>query len=355
MIAEIACAARPHGGEMTRFVEVQMQRSMILGIEIGGTKLQLGVSSAGGREFREFRRLEVRPDQGAAGIREQIACVGQELIGRHSVQRIGVGFGGPVDPATGKTITSHQIAGWERFPLTEWCEETLRVPTVLGNDCDAATLAEAKYGAGRGKATVFFLTVGTGVGGGCVVEGQLLGRGRPAIAEIGHLRPGLDATGRHTTVESIASGWGIVGTVRRLMANRDPADQRAVDELLARCGGDLPQLSAVEVTELARRGNDVAARAFDSACRALGWAIAQTITLLAPEVVVIGGGVSLAGEEMFFQPIREYAAQYVFPPLRDSYQIVAAELGERVVVHGAVALAEAAWDQRAGSPDATAR
>jgi glucokinase len=314
---------------------------MLLGIEIGGTKLQLGVSPAGGSEFVDFRRLEVRPRHGAVGICEQIAETAPELIQRHSVRRLGVGFGGPVDAARGVTIRSHQIEGWDSFPLVRWCRQTLGVDAALGNDCDLATVAESRYGAGQGRRSVFYVTVGTGVGGGCVVDGRLLGDGRPAIAEIGHLRPGLDAEDPHCTVESVASGLGIARAVQAEIARPSESNVRpGIEDLLVRCQFDPSRLTAELVAAAARDENLLARRVIDAACRTLGWAVAQTVTLLAPEAVIIGGGVSRMDESLFLTPLRAYVERYVFPPLRGSYQVLPAALGERVVVYGAIALAE---------------
>jgi len=317
---------------------------MYLGIEIGGTKLQLGVSSGDGLEFAAFRRVDVIATRGAAGIREQIADAARELIREHGVRRIGIGFGGPVDASRGVTTKSHQIDGWDDYPLVAWCQQTLRVPTVIGNDCDVATLAEARFGAARGKQSVFYVTVGTGVGGGCVIDGRLLGHGRPAVAEIGHLRPGLDAVDARQTVESIASGRGIAATARQLLARGLPTDATATAELLSVCGGDAEQLTALMIAEAARGGNAIALRALDRAVQTLGWALAQVITLVAPQVIVVGGGVSLIGDELFFAPLRAATARYVFPPLAGSYEILPAQLGEQVVVYGAIALAAHAGD-----------
>lgn len=195
--------------------------SLFLGIEIGGTKLQLGVGRGDGGEFVAFQRCDVDPRRGAAGILEQIERVGASLLQKHRVERIGIGFGGPVDPITGRVIKSHQIDGWENVPLAVWCRQMFDVPTVLGNDCDCAALAEARYGAGRDAKTVFFVTVGTGVGGGFVIDGKLHGAGRPAVAEIGHLRPGLIADRPEETVESLASGWGIVAAAQERLSGEE--------------------------------------------------------------------------------------------------------------------------------------
>src|SRR4029079_2927449 len=109
----------------------------------------------------------------------------------------------------GRTITSHQIAGWNDFPLVEWCTNALRLPCTIGNDADLAALAEAKFGAGRSCDPVFYVTVGTGIGGGFVRGGKLYHGHGPAAAEIGHLRPGPTAVEPHETVESIASGLAL--------------------------------------------------------------------------------------------------------------------------------------------------
>jgi len=311
---------------------------VFLGIEIGGTKLQLGVGTGDGPPFADFRRLAVDAARGAQGILEQIERTGRELAAQYPLQAIGFGFGGPINGEAGIVTTSHQVEGWDSFPLADWCQKTFKLPTFLCNDCDMAALAEARFGAGRGKRGVFYVTVGTGVGGGLVLDGVLYGSHRPACAEIGHLRPGLDATERSQTIESIASGRGIEAAIRAALADCTAGNVSAA-ELLARCQNDPQKLTGKMVADAAADGNELARNVMGRVCQALGWGIAQVITLLAVEVVVIGGGVSLAGEKTFFQPLREEVRRYVFPPLRDTYNIVAAELGEEVVVHGAVATA----------------
>jgi len=316
---------------------------MFLGIEIGGTKLQLGVGTGHGPPFAAFRRLDVDANRGATGILEQIERAGRELMSEFSFRAVGFGFGGPINGPAGIVTTSHQVAGWDNFPLAEWCTQTFGVPTFLGNDCDMAALAEARFGAGRGKRGVFYVTVGTGVGGGLVLDGALYGAHRPAAAEIGHLRPGLDATEPNQTVESISSGRGIEIAIRAALA-QSPSGSRDAADLLSRCQHDPQQLTGKLVADAALAGNALARRVMDRGCQALGWGIAQMITLLAVEVVIVGGGVSLADPTIFFEPLRRHVRRYVFPPLRDSYEIVPARLGEEVVVHGAVAMAAARFD-----------
>jgi glucokinase len=307
---------------------------MYLGVEIGGTKLQLGVGDGAGR-IVALERFAVERERGAEGIRERIAAAGRALIEQYGVQRVGFGFGGPIDRARGMIVKSHHVDGWDGFPLVAWCRQELGLPAVIENDCDAASLAEAQFGAGRGRDPVFYVTVGTGIGGGLVTGGQIYRGSGHGAAEIGHLRPGLECSDPHAIVEALASGWGIADQARQRI-------QKAADgaaELTERCGGDLARLTTQQVAEAAAAGNSLAQEVLATACRALGWAIAQALTLTSPEVIVVGGGVSLAGEELFFAPLRCAVQQYVFPPLAGKFRIVPAELGEEVVVHGALATA----------------
>jgi len=339
---------------------------MYLGIEIGGTKLQLGVGHGDGSEFVALVRRAVDLQRGAAGILAQIEAAVDMLVQQHPIQHIGIGFGGPVDSERGRVLKSHQVAGWEGIALTAWCRQRWGIAATLANDCDAAALAESRFGAGRGAGTVFYVTVGTGIGGGLVIGGKLHGQGRPAVAEIGHLRPGLQADRADDTVEAMASGPGITAAaqarltgqvsrqiskirrdlgaadrahVKQRLQNAEQVDKEFAADLMVRCHQDVEQLNARLIAQAAAEGNEVAREVIDHACQALGWAVAQVITLVAPEVVVVGGGVSLMGEPLFFTPLRRHAARYVFPPLAQSYRIVPAELGEEVVVHGALALA----------------
>ena len=125
----------------------------------------------------------------------------------HPVECVGIGFGGPVNSDAGRTIISHQVEGWQDYPIRETLQQTFQRPIALGNDCDAAALAEATWGAGAGERRVFYVTVGTGVGGGFVIDGKLYGDDRPSAAEIGHLRPAFDGDEVESvggvTVESI--------------------------------------------------------------------------------------------------------------------------------------------------------
>ncbi len=294
---------------------------MYLGIEIGGTKLQLGLGDGNG-VIHALWRGAVVPADGADGIRKQIGDAIPELLAnanrkRDELRGIGIGFGGPVDDATRTVIKSHQIAGWDGFPLADWVADLVGVPAVLGNDADVAGLAEALFGAGKGLSPIFYITIGSGIGGGLIINGEIYRGCGVGAAEFGHLWA-ID-NGHCEPLEVFASGWGMT------------------DQMSHRTGGR--NYSAVEIVRLSKSGDQNAQAVLHGAITQLAWAICHVVALLCPRRIVIGGGVSLMGEELLFKPLRERVSQWVFRPFAGFYDIVAAELGEEVVVHGALALA----------------
>jgi glucokinase len=309
---------------------------MYLGIEIGGTKLQIGLGPGDGSLLARWRGV-VNPAAGSAGIQQQIRQALPELLAASGFSQkllrgVGVGFGGPTDDATQSVIKSHHIAGWDGFPLAEWVSRLVGVPAVICNDADVAGLAEALYGAGRGVSPIFYITVGSGIGGGLIIDGQIYrGVGRGA-GEVGHLRPVYPRRAPGPILEFWASGWGI--GQRAQAAADDGADVTAIRS----AGGGT--ITGKAVADAARHGDPTARQILDDAVQALAEGICSVIKLLCPRRVIIGGGVSLIGEELFFAPLRRYVAERGFAAFAGLTEIVPAALGEEVVVHGAIALAQ---------------
>lgn len=317
---------------------------MYLGIEIGGTKLQIGVGPGDGT-LGGLWRGAVDVAAGPEGIRRQIMAAVPELLERSGVDRariagIGIGFGGPVDDATHTIIKSHQIEGWDNFPLAEWITEMLGWPAVLGNDADVAGLAEALFGAGKGLSPIFYITIGSGIGGGLIINGEIYrGCGRGA-AEIGHLRVWLPGNGgadgsEGRPLEAYASGWGIGQRARTRLAQGEGKDSM----LLTLVNETHEAISGRQVAEAAEQGDAFAQSVLQDARLCLANAVCHVIALLCPRRIIIGGGVSLMGEQLLFEPLRELVERLVFRPFRGLPSIVPAALGEEVVVHGALALA----------------
>ncbi len=330
-----------------------MATPLLLGVEFGGTKLQLGIGPGDGTLVALERRT-VRPGSGALGIRGQFVEAVDALLrrgpDRMRVEAVGIGFGGPVDPDHGLITVSNQIEGWAGFPIVAWMREVLGVgQIVLSNDADTAALGEARFGAGVGRNPVLYVTIGSGIGGGLIIDDAIYrGSGRGAV-EIGHLdledtdRSGGGAPGL-TTLEARCSGWSIARRARDLLQSALPGP------LLRLCEGDLSRITAELVAKAAAEGDEVASTVLHLAHRAMGRALSHAINLLAPQRIILGGGVSMIGEEGWFAPIRSETERSVFRPFRGTYDIVPPALGETVVVHGALALALDAYNLGVARP-----
>lgn len=312
---------------------------MYLGIEIGGTKLQLGIGDGTGEPLALLERYEVVRNRGPEGIRRQIKESGRQLLKQYDVQAIGIGFGGPVDRNSGTIIRSFQIDGWDGFALQEWCQDMFQCRTVIENDANTAGLGEARFGAGRGASIVFYSNIGSGIGGALIVNGELYhGGSNLAVAEIGHLRPGPACMDRDQIVEYFSSGWGVTDMAQNKLRDPDLGDA-SYQDLLMRSAGDLQNLTAKILFEAAVENNTVAMEVVHRCIQTYGWALGTAITLMSPGTVVIGGGVVQAEEQIFLAPLKEAIAQYVMPTLQGSYMIEPAQFGEEAVVQGAIALA----------------
>ena len=155
-----------------------MDAPLLLGIEIGGTKIQLGLGRGDGR-LTALERRAVEPAHGASGILSRIPEILDSLLGRvgatrEAIDAVGIGFGGPVDAARGIVTRSHQVPGWDEFPLADWARQTLGMSrVVIHNDADTAGLGECRFGAGVGLSPVLYITVGSGIGGGLIIDGQI--------------------------------------------------------------------------------------------------------------------------------------------------------------------------------------
>lgn len=322
-----------------------MAEPLCLGVEIGGTKLQLGLGHGDGR-ILALERLSVRPLGGALGILDQLAqaigpLLAQAGAARDAIRAVGIGFGGPVDSANGFVTKSHQIAGWDDFPLVNWFEEHTGAPAVsLHNDADTAGLAEARFGAGVGYSPVLYVTVGSGIGGGLVIDGHIYRGAGAGALEIGHLWV-VDRNHSDQDVirlEDVASGWAI-DRAARAYADLLLDDNQPDWPPLVLAGGDPSRINARQLAEAARAGDRESNYLLGKAASAMAHALNQAVTLLAPHRIILGGGVSLMGEDLWLGPIRKQLETLVFPPFRGTFDVVPAALGEEVVVQGALALA----------------
>ena len=310
----------------------------ILGIDIGGTKLAVGVADGDGRLLADARRPSAAVDGPDAMIarvvemsREVVAAAG---IRTEQVERIGIGCGGPLDPWRGVVRNALNNPGWIDVPIVAKVEAALGRPAFLDNDANAAALGEHRFGAGRGIENLVYLTVSTGVGGGVIAAGRLLQGENGNAAELGHISVDVDGRPCHCgavgCLETYCSGTAIAARARERLAGGDaPSVLRDVPS---------DQLDAEAVARAAAGGDAVASEVWDETTHRLGAGIVSIIHAFNPRLVIVGGGVAQAGDQLL-EPVRRVVAERAMPWLREVVEVVPAALGDATGILGAVAVA----------------
>jgi glucokinase len=300
-----------------------------LGIEIGGTKLQIVAGDASGK-IHERRRFSVAAELAAKGIRDQIEQAVPELVQRHKPAAIGVGFGGPVDWRMGRICRSHQIEGWSEFDLATWLQSFSGTPAVADNDANVAALGEASMGAAAGYDPAFYVTLGSGVGGGLIVDRQIYHGTQPGESEIGHVR--LDRQG--TTVESRCSGWAVDNRLREI-TKAEPLG------MLAKLAQGSIGNEARHFNEALRQGDAIAKRILLETAEDLAFGLSHVVHLFHPQIIVLGGGLAKVGE-----PLRSAVEKSLSPFVMEAFapgpRIALSSLQEDAVPAGALILASRA-------------
>ncbi len=295
-----------------------------LAMDFGGTKHAAALMPVDGRGWLAQRRAAAPPGSDGASDRALMFQLADALLAEHpgDLRAIGISFGGPVDFARGHVVLSHHVPGWEDTPLVEMVRARYGAPVTMDNDANIAAYGEWRYGAGMGCASLLYVTVSTGIGGGWVLEGRPY-RGADSLAgEIGHLA--VDPAGppcvcgKRGCVETIGSGTNIA---------------RAMNE---RTGAS--DWTAAAVDAAAQAGDATARAVLERAAWALGLGLGYAITLMNPRRVVIGGGVANAGE-LYWRTVRDTARRYSLPEM--NLEIVPAALVNESPLWGAAAYAEA--------------
>jgi glucokinase len=311
--------------------------SLTVGVDVGGTKVLGGVVDASGKVLATSRRDT--PREGGNELTRTIAEVALELMQSHSVSAVGVSAAGFVSSDRKTMLATPNIADWNGVQLDLELTKLIGLPVVIENDANAAAWGEAKFGAGRNQAHMMMLTIGTGVGGGIVVNSELYRGAFGIAAEFGHLRVvpegHLCGCGARGCFEQYASG----SALRRHAREAISASPDLARNLLARGDGTIDGLTGQAITEAARDGDAVALAAFQTTAQYLGAGIASLAVLLDPSCVVIGGGVIDAGE-ILLAPTREAMKRYMpFAGKHPYPEIVAAELGNEAGLVGVADLA----------------
>ncbi len=306
------------------------------GIDVGGTKIAGGVVDEQGKILATARRESPATDTDA--IERAIEDLVAELRVDHDIVAVGVGAAGFVDSRRSTVLFAPNLA-WRDEPLRSDLEKRIDLPVVVENDANAAAWGEFTFGAGEDVQDSLLVTVGTGVGGGIVLNGELHRGAFGVAAEIGHMRVVPDGRicgcGNRGCWEQYASGTALV---------RDTKEQARQGSLIARslvdrAGGDVENISGPLITEAARDGDSFAREQLASLGKWLGEGIASLTAVLDPEVVVIGGGVSEAGD-LLLDPVRaHFAANLTGRHYRPELQVRAALLGNEAGMIGAADLA----------------
>lgn len=310
-----------------------LRTDLLLALDYGGTKLSAALAQRGAREWLAIERHHSPPGHDARYEQTTMLALAHRLLAGQTPAAIGVSFGGPVDAVRGRVILSHHIPGWEDTPLRDQLQNAFGAPASIDNDANVAALGEYTFGAGQGCASMFYITVSTGVGGGFVIDGKIY-RGADAMAgEIGHTivdpRGPECVCGRRGCVEALACGPAIARQAKILL-DQNPAQ----GEILRKRGNEI---TGVLVARAANAGDELAQQVIDDAARALGFGIGTAITLMNPARIVIGGGVSKAGER-WWRIVRESARANTLPQMR--VDIVPAKFSDDAPLWGAIALAE---------------
>ena len=308
-----------------------------VGIDIGGTKVLGGVVDQTGAVIRRARRDT--PTEGGVALTQAIADVALELMNEEEIESVGVSVAAFISADRKTILATPNIKDWNGVNLDYELTTRIGLPVVIENDANSAAWGEFKFGAARGKESIFMLTVGTGIGGGIVINSNLLRGSFGIAAEIGHLRivPNglLCGCGAHGCFEQYGSGTALLRHAREaIVANPDRSRN-----ILGRGDGTIEGVKGSAITEAARDGDELALSVFEITGDYIGAGIASLAVILDPEAVVIGGGVIDAGE-ILLNPIRTSMDKYMpFAGKHPHPQIIGAQLGNEAGLVGVADLA----------------
>lgn len=312
-----------------------MTSALTIGIDVGGTKIIAAPVAPDGAVGPTVRCDTPATALGESALEDALDDVLQRATGDAPIAAVGLSAAGFIDPA-GESVRFAPHLAWRDAPVRRRLSERWEVPVVLDNDATAATHAEASFGAARGFGQSVVITVGTGIGGGFVVDGRVV-RGRNGMAgEFGHMRVVPDGVacpcGGRGCWERYASGNALQRAAREAMAGRPSI-------LADMCGGDPAELTGIMVNEAAEQGDLAARAAFAGVGEWLGLGLANLVAAFDPEVVVVGGGVAAAGDRLL-EPARHHLEHsLVGAGHREVPPVVPAALGSAAGLIGAADLA----------------
>lgn len=305
-----------------------------LAFDLGGTELRAALVGDGGK-LLAFASVPTRARDGPDAVIAQITMLAEKTCSEVPDARplgIGIGAPGPLDPVAGILTAPPTLSGWREVPLASLLQDRLNLPVRLENDANAAALGEWRFGAGRGAASLVFVTVSTGIGGGVISDGRIVHGRRGLAGEIGHMTITSESErclcGAVGCFEAVASGTALG---RRATALTKPGDGSAL-RTLSHDG----EVTGRHVVEAARGGDEAALALIDREARWLGIGFTNLLHLYSPDMIVMGGGIS-HGYDLLHNPIEATIQERAMPAYRD-VPVVPAQLGRHAGLIGAASL-----------------
>lgn len=307
-------------------------QSVLVGIDLGGTNAQGAAAAPDGTILRRGK-IATRSSLGAETVLEDLAGLVASLADGHPVSAVGLGVPGLLDLEQGLCVFSGNL-NWQNVPVAAELSQRVGAPVYLDNDVRVAALGELARGEARGCKDFIYITVGTGIGSGIFIDGRLLRGPRWSAGEVGHmiLNPQGPACtcGSRGCLEALASAPAIARE-GRIAAVANPGSQ------LNKLAGSLEDIDAALIFKAVEAGDAAAKSVVDTAMNWLGVGIANLVNIFNPQLVVIGGGVSLAGDNLL-TPVRAQVTRYAMPVQRELVRIATSALADSAGVDGALEL-----------------
>lgn len=314
-----------------------MAQQFIAGIDIGGTKIAVAIAAAEGK-------IIARSSFPTDGVRPPLHLMNQALetierlaeTQRGRLAAIGIGCAGPLDLERGVVLAPPNMPhNWRQFPLRSFVESKSKLPVIVDNDANAAALAEHLFGAGRGYSDLVYLTISTGIGGGIIANHNLVHR----LGEAGHVtvNPGgaRCGCGARGCLEAECSGTAIARRAHEHLLSGKPSKLRDLVD-------DMKQVSAKTVVDAAREGDELACAVWQETVSLMATGIGSIVALLAPQAIILGGGVTAGAGEFLLQPLRAELNQRVRIVRMEGVRVLQAAFGADSGLYGALALAAGA-------------
>jgi len=313
----------------------------VVGVDMGGTKILSAVIDAEGN-ILGTAKLSTKADEGTSAVIDRISesiqrAIDKSNVDNASIQAIGIGAPGPLDPETGVVIFAPNL-GWRDVPLKAELEARTGVSTFVDNDVNVGTLGEHAFGAAQGIENVVGIFVGTGIGGGIILKGELFHGASKTAGEVGHIIVKADGPrcgcGTRGCLEALASRTAMAKQFRKAIKKNG---KKSV--LTKLTNGDLSVIRSGVLAKAIRANDKLTLKVFKKVTKYLGIGIGSIVNFLNPEMSVLGGGVVEALDDTFIDNIRTYAEKYALPNTLNGVQIVRAKLGDNSGILGAAALA----------------